>query len=144
VPKVQKGAADACIAPSRILTSDSNDELLDTPSDRRPAEPAPGAAIVLGGHKRPIPAQQCVGSHNRPEFSQNTSRQAPSSPSEPPALLIAEPRPSITELLPQDVILFAEIGDDIGLLAVEPAGHHQSDEEDGVEGRAAGHAMMMA
>ena len=75
-----------------------------------------------------MPGQQGVRSNDRGHIGKRLVAQLLGPNRQTAVLLVIESQPPITELLPQDPILFAEIVNDVLLLLVEPAGERNRDE----------------
>ena len=118
--EVLERSLDARIAPARIVSRHSNNQASDLNQYRGSARPLPDIG--------PFPRDQlAVSSENgvwRDE-SRDLSQHAPaeSQPQhrEPSALIVVQPKPSAAQLRLQRAVLFAEEGDHIALLALEPS-----------------------
>jgi len=75
-----------------------------------------------------VPAEDRVWRHDGRHLSEESPVQDVPLYCEPAALIIVEPQASTAELLLQHAVLLDEIGDDVGLLAVDPAGERGEEE----------------
>jgi hypothetical protein len=70
----------------------------------------------------PSPREQRVRRHNRDDVPQDAASECLGSRRQSTALRVGEPQSSVSELFPQDPMLFVEIVDDIVLLLIHPTG----------------------
>src|SRR5436305_1921791 len=69
-----------------------------------------------------MPAQNRIGRDSRRPLTQETTAETFPAPRQTAPLLVAESEYSAGELTPQDAVLFDQIGDDVLLLVIQPAG----------------------
>ena len=125
MPQIRQGPLDASIAPGRILFGHADDELLDLLSDTRSAQRSPLLAPVkLLGDEALIPAQEGLGRHKRGELFQTLAPERVGQRRKAAAFGIGEAQPTPTEVGFEDAVFLKEVGDDLLLVPLEPAGDH--------------------
>jgi hypothetical protein len=73
-------------------------------------------------HQLPVPSQQRVRRDDRRDLTQGLPTQPVGPYGESPAVVIGEPQAPAADLLPEDAILFDQIGERLPLPAIEPTG----------------------
>ena len=68
-----------------------------------------------------MPSENGIGRDERRNFLQHAAPESPPQYGEPSALIIVQPEPLAAQLRLERAVLFAEEGDHIALLALEPA-----------------------
>ena len=116
------------VAPTRVVGSKPDYELLQPGRSRRPAWPTPTGAVVLLGHELAVPAKDGIGRDDGVEALEHTPGQQAALAREAAALVIGEPEPAATQLLAENPILLDEVVDDGLLAAVHPSGKEQEQE----------------
>ena len=138
VAEVRERAAEARVAPPRILDRHPHHELSDLSSRRRPASTSAGAAVVLLGDQAPGPAKNRVRCGDACDLTQDPASQFLASHGESTALGIGQSKRSTAQLLPEDPILLPEIVDQILLVAVHPTSDGEHEELQSV-----GHSLRL-
>jgi len=72
-----------------------------------------------------MPAQNRIWCDNRRHLTQQTTAETSPAPRQTAPLLVAESEFSAGELTPQDAVLFDQIGDDVLLMVIQPAGQER-------------------
>jgi len=67
------------------------------------------------------------GGHDRRDLGEQAAAERLSLGCESAALVVVESQPPVTEVFAQDAILLDEVVDDLGLLAVDPAGEQRTE-----------------
>lgn len=129
VTEVEQGAADPRVAPSTILEREPNDELLDRASRSRAAAASVGTAVVLGSDQPAVPSAKRVRSDDRFELVQHPTRQRVRCSSESAPFAIGERWSARSEPRAEDSVLLAQVLDDVGLAAAEPACEYENEEQ---------------
>src|SRR5256885_16276359 len=92
------------------------------------------ASVKLLRDKPLVPAQEGVRRSNRGNFFQALASERVGQRCKPPAVGIGEAQPAVAELACEDAVFLLEIGDDLLLVALQPADEHgdQDVEDHGV------------
>ena len=75
-----------------------------------------------------VPAQDRAGCHDGGDTRENAATEDLALRGESSALVIGEPKASPTESLLQDAVLLNEVFNDLGLVAIDPAGERGEEE----------------
>jgi hypothetical protein len=123
VPEILQGTLNPGVTPRRIVLGHAQRQLADRSKDTATG-PLP-AIRPLARHQRPVPPKQRVRCDNRCEVTQCLPSQPVCPYREAPTIVIAEPEAPLTDLPPQDAILFDQIGERFPLSVIEPTGNGQ-------------------
>ena len=128
ITRVGQGPADPRVAPVPVFGGYLHDQLPDLVHDTRMSGAAPAAAIVFLRDTSAMPGEQRVGRDQRLDLSEGSAPACPGLCRQAVALRVRTAEPPRAELLAKDAVLFLEIGDDVALLLVDPAGHGDDEE----------------
>ena len=116
---------DAPVAPRRILFRHAQDELLHLLGDTRPAQLAALlTAVKLLGDQSLVPAQKRVWRGDGGDLFQARAPEGVGERREAAALGLGQAQPAPAQLEFEDTVFLEEIGDDLLLVPLEPAGDH--------------------
>ena len=119
--KILKSTLHPRVAPRRILARHAHHELPDFDQDT--ATPgSPRRKRPLARHQLPMPAQQRVRRDERRHVTQRCSTHAIRAYGKASPVVVRQPQAAPTDLLPQNAILFNEVGERFTLSAIQPAG----------------------
>ena len=125
IAEVRESPLDATIPPCGILFGHTHDQLLHFLGDPRPAQrSALRAAVELLRDEAVIPAQECVGRHQRRHRFEALTAKRMGERRKAAAFGVCKTEPSVTELSFEDTVFLLAVGDDLGLVPLQPAGHH--------------------
>jgi hypothetical protein len=128
VPEVGESALDSVVSPGRILPGYAQDEFDDLrPDPRTPNDLAPITVVPLLRNQLPVPAADGVGREGGTDLAEDLPTEDLALDRQAATLVVDEPDPSLAVGLLQDLVLGAEVLDDLLLLPVDQAG------EDGQE-----------
>ena len=120
MPHVLQRPLNARVPPLRIVGHHPHHQPPDVlPHARSPR--APPRIGPLPGDQFTVPAENRVGRHESCELAQQATSKPLAQQRETAALIIIQPQPSATQLCLEYAILFAEEGDHIALLAIQPS-----------------------
>ena len=122
-------AADARVAPGRVLRRHADHERGDVRLNTRATGAALRRAVVLVGHASTVPAQDGVGGHDAGDVREAASAEDLPCHGQAASRVIGEAKPVGTVRRAEDQVLLAEVVNDRLLLPVDPAGEEQ--DEDG-------------
>ena len=126
--EVREPATNPRVAPSRILNRHPHDERRNLAGCARTASTAAGTAVIFLRDQLPVPAKNRVRRHDSGHLRQHPSPELLSAHSESPPLGIGESQRSRPQLLQENTILFAEIVNQVFLVAVYPTGEREHEE----------------
>jgi hypothetical protein len=115
---VHERTLDPRVPPPRILRRHPHDELTDLDQHSAPS----GALDVrpLAGDQLAMPPEQRVGRRDRGNLAQGRTADSVRSRRESMAIVVHEPQPTSTNLMPQEPVLFDQVRDGVPL----PASSH--------------------
>jgi hypothetical protein len=128
VADVAERAANARVAPARVLGRQLNDQALDQLHGRRATWISSGTAVVLLRDELAVPAQDRVGRDDAVDLVQHLAAEHLALPCEPTSLSIREAEAPTTELFAQHTVLFLEVREDLELATVGPPREQQQQE----------------
>jgi hypothetical protein len=123
VAEIGHRTLDAVVAPVAVLPSHANDESFDFRGNCGSAATSPPTTVILVRDQSPMPCQQRVRRHNGGNFVQYPSAQLLGSNGKPPALIVGEADSAVSDLFPQDTVLFNEIIHGALLMLAQPTGY---------------------
>src|SRR5215472_11824513 len=103
--QIRESTLDSAIAPVPTLRRHSNHQFLDDSQSTRPTGSSALAAIVLPSDQIPMPSQQRIRCDDGCHLSKDPTAQFLGFGSQKPALVVAESKPLVPELLPENPIL---------------------------------------
>jgi hypothetical protein len=123
VPEIGQGALDAIIAPGRILLGETDHQVLDALRDRWTAGLVLSAVTVvpLLRNEGTVPTQDGVRREERADLCQELATEDFSFDSQASTLVVVQQDAAFAEFLLEDLVLGAEIVNDLLLLLVDPA-----------------------
>jgi hypothetical protein len=123
--QVRQGTLDAAGAPWGILCRQAHDPLLDLLCDMGPAQLSSlCAAVKLLGDQSRIPAQERVWSRGGRNGFEPGATEWMSQRGAATSFRVSQAEPAPTELGFEDAVFLLEVGDDLWLVTLQPAGHH--------------------
>ena len=133
VAEVLQPAADARVAPGRILVRHADDERGDVRLGARATGASRLRTVVLLGDEPPVPPQDRVGCHDAGDGREATTAEDVAFHGEAASLVVGQAQPSGTVRGAEDPVLLEQVVNDRLLLSIDPAGEQQ--EEEGERGR---------
>jgi hypothetical protein len=118
--QILQRALDAGVAPNLDSRSPSSRPSGESLQARGPSTPT-RLVRPLSGDERPVPANNRIGRDNRRHVDQNLATETGAEDSQPPPFVVGEPHALAAELRFQDTIFFAQVLNDLGQAALEPA-----------------------
>ena len=120
MPQILQRALNAGVAPARILGRHPHGQAANL---GKYAGPSTSTRLVrpFPGDEHPVPAKNRIGRDNRRHLDQDLATETGAEDRQPPPFVVGEPHALAAELSLQDSVLFAQVLDDLGLSALEPA-----------------------
>ncbi len=128
VPKIGEHSADSRVAPFRILHCHPHDKLGDLARRGRSTSTSSDTSVILLRDQFTVPAKNGVWCHIAGDLNQGPTSEPLAPHSESPTSGISQAKRFAAELLAEDLIFFAQIVDQVYLLAVQPPSHGQHEE----------------
>ena len=141
VAEVLQAAADARVAPGRILGRHAHDERGDIRLGGRATGTPRLRTVVLLGDETPVPAQDRVGCHDTSDCRESAAAQDLAFHGETASLVVSEAQSSRTGHRPEDSIFLEQVVNDRLLVSIDPAREQQ--QEEGERGRHRGHGWSL-
>ena len=133
VAEVLQPAADARVAPGRILVRHAHDERGDVRLGGRATGAPRLRTVVLLGDESPVPTQDRVGCHDASDGREVTTAEDLAFHGETASLVVGEAQSSGTVHRAEDPVLLEQVVNDRLLVSIDPAREQQ--EEEGERGR---------
>jgi hypothetical protein len=138
VAEVFQPAADARVAPGRILGRHAHDERGDIRLGGRATGTPRLRTVVLLGDESPVPPLDRVGCHDASDCRELTTAQDLAFHGETASLVVSEAQSSSRAVhRPEDSIFLEQVVNDRLLVSIDPAREQQ--QEEGERGRHRGH-----
>jgi hypothetical protein len=122
VAEVGQRTLNPGVAPARILSCHTDDEVGDLAHDGRPPRSS-SLEGPLESDQLPVPGQDRVRRYESRDFLKSTSADRFTLGGEPTALRIREREALATELFLENSVLLSQVFNDSLLVLVDPAGH---------------------
>jgi hypothetical protein len=117
--QILQGALDAGVAPARVLGCHPHDEAANL-QDHAGASRSTLGVRPLPGDELAVPTENRVGRDNRRHLHEQATTEPRAQDSQAPPLVIGEAHALVAQLRFQDAVFFAQVLDDLVLLAFEP------------------------
>src|SRR2546427_7029837 len=125
MPQMRQSALNAAITPAWILFGHAHDELLDLLCHWGPPQMCAALApIKLLGDQSLVPAQERVRRSEQGDLLEALAAKRVGERGKATAFRVRQAQPAATELGFEHTIFLNEIGDDLLLVPLQPAGHH--------------------
>ena len=124
MPTLPQFALNAAIAPAVVLTSQADNEGRDHLPHPRPTD-ASGRVGPLPGDQTPMPTHQRIRGDEGGNRVQRPSPEALGLHRQSTTLIVGQPKLPATQLLFEDPVLLDQVGDNILLMPMHPAGNRQ-------------------
>ena len=121
VAEIRQRALYPAISPIVVLGGHAYHEVFDLFVSPGSSRAALLAAVVLPGNQSPVPSQERFGRDDGGYFAKDASAELLRFCCQAATLVVAEPKPLVSQLLPQNTILLTEVINDVALLLDEPA-----------------------
>ena len=122
VTDVLEPAADARVAPRRVLLRHADDERRDVRLRARATGTSLLRAVVLVGDQEPVPAQDRIGCHDAGDVGETPPAEGLPFHGEPASLVVGEANALGAVCRAEDPVLLQQVLDDVLLLSIDPAG----------------------
>ena len=134
-------AADACVAPGRVLGRHTDHERGDVRLGARATGASHLRAVVLLGDEPPIPMEDGVGGHDSGDVCEAAPAEDLAFHGQAAPLVIGEAKPSGTVRGAEDTVLLEQVVNDRLLIPVDPAGEEKQEEGERRRQRAHGRSV---
>ena len=125
VTQIVEGASNSSVAPTRVVASHLDNQLLDLGRRLGATNLAGLAAIVLLRDQSPVPAKQCVRCHQGADLEETIAADCLGLGCEATALTISEQQVLSAQLFAEHPVLLLQVHYDVLLTAIYPSGEDQ-------------------
>ena len=123
VTQIVEGASNSSVAPTRVVASHLDNQLLDLGRRLGATKLAGLAAIVLLRDQSPVPAKQCVRCHQGADLEETIV--ADCLGCEATALTISEQQALSAQLFAEHPVFLLQVRYDVLLTTIHPSGEYQ-------------------